>query len=138
MRTAIDTNVISALWSREPASAGVADTLHRAVQEGALVICGPVYAELMAYPNATPAFVDGFLETTRIDVHTAVSREVWSRSGEAFGAYARRRRASGGGEPKRLLVDFVVGAHALAHAERLLTLDPDRYRTAFPDLELRV
>lgn len=137
MRTAIDTNVISALWSREPASAGLADSLHRAGREGALLICGPVYAELMAYPNATPAFVDGFLEDTRIDVRAADSREVWARAGEAFGAYARRRRASDGGEPKRLLVDFVVGAHALAHAERLLTLDPDRYRTAFPELEVR-
>lgn len=102
------------------------------------MICGSVYAELMAYPNATPAFVDGFLDHTRIDVDTMDSREVWTRAGEAFGAYVRRRRASGGGEPKRLLVDFVVGAHAVAHADRLLTLDPDRYRTAFPDLELRV
>lgn len=44
MRSAIDTNVISALWSQEPAFAGLADTLHRAGREGALMICGPVYA----------------------------------------------------------------------------------------------
>lgn len=138
MRTAIDTNVISALWSREPVSAGLADVLHRAGQEGALVICGPVYAELLAYPNATRQFADGFLADTRIDVDTIDSRDVWARAGEAFGAYARRRRSSGGGEPKRLLVDFIVGAHAVARAERLLTLDPDRYRTAFPELELQI
>ena len=137
MRTAIDTNVISALWSREPAAAGMADVLHRAGQEGGLMICGPVYAELMAYPEATRAFVDGFLENTRIEVDAAMSREVWVLAGEAYGVYARRRRSSGGGEPRRLLVDFAVGAHALAHADRLLTLDRGRYRTAFPGLELQ-
>jgi predicted nucleic acid-binding protein len=51
MRTAIDTNVISALWSGEPASQGIAALLGRARNEGGLVVCARVYVELLAYPN---------------------------------------------------------------------------------------
>ena len=40
------------------------------------------------------------------------------------------------GEAGRLLVDFLVGAHAAGRADRLLTLDPDRYRLGFPGLVL--
>ncbi len=45
-------------------------------------------------------------------------------------------RASAGGEPKRLSVDLVIGAHARERADRLLTLHPQRYRQAFDDLRV--
>jgi predicted nucleic acid-binding protein len=32
------------------------------------------------------------------------------------------------------LVDFIVGAHAILKADRLLTLDAARYQVAFPKL----
>lgn len=136
MLTAVDTNVISALWSREPAAAGMKELLLSARQEGGLVVCAPVYAELLAYPGATRGFVDTFLKDTDMDVHVDLSLAVWTRAGEAFSAYAERRRKDRAGHPKRLLVDFVVGAHALLTADRLLTLDANRYRTAYPELEL--
>lgn len=137
MLTAIDTNVISALWSQEPAASGMKELLFSARQEGGLVICAPVYAELLAYPGTTKGFVDTFLEDTDISVHVDLSLEVWTLAGEAFSAYAERRRKDRVGQPKRLLVDFVVGAHALLMADRLLTLDASRYRTAYPELRLK-
>ena len=42
MRTAIDTNVISALWSGEPTSKGMAALLGSAKSLGGLVMCAPV------------------------------------------------------------------------------------------------
>lgn len=136
MLSAVDTNVISALWSKEPAATGMMELLLSARQKGGLVVCAPVYAELLAYPGATRGFVDTFLKDTDIDVHVDLSLEVWALAGEAFSAYAERRRKDRAGQPKRLLVDFVVGAHALLMTDQLLTLDANRYRTAYPKLSL--
>lgn len=136
MLSAIDSNIISALWSKEPTASKAAALLRQAHGAGGLVIAAPVHAELHAYPGASPAFVRGFLEQTHIRVDFDMAEAVWMSTAEAFSAYAERRRSSRGGQPKRLLVDFIVGAHAATVADRLLTLDPDRYRTAFPDLDL--
>ena len=136
MLSAVDTNVISALWSKEPAATGVTDLLFSARQAGGLVVCAPVYAELLAYPGASQMFVATFLQDTQIEIQVSLSLDVWTRAGAAFSAYAERRRQNRDGQPKRLLVDFIVGAHALLTADRLLTLDANRYRTAFPELKL--
>ena len=58
------------------------------------------------------------------------------RAANAFVAYVQRRRQSRAGSPKRLLVDFIVAAHALHRADRLMTLDANRYRQDFPKLRL--
>lgn len=134
MRTAIDTNVISALWSGEPASQGMAALLGRAQIEGGLVISAPVYVELMAHPRATGDIFRQFLESTRVVADFLLDEAVWQEAGSAYAAYAARRRRSRHGEAKRLLVDFIIGAHALLKADRLLTLDAGRYKSAFPKL----
>ena len=136
MRTAVDTNVVSALWSREPLASRLAALLGQAQGAGALVICGPVYAELLAHPLAEEAFVRQFLTDTHVRVDFELDESVWRKAGQGFSAYAKRRRSSGGGEPRRLLVDFLVGAHAELRAERLLTLAASRYVQDFPGLNL--
>jgi predicted nucleic acid-binding protein len=35
-----------------------------------------------------------------------------------------------------LLPDFLIAAHALLRADRLMTLDPARYQQDFPELRL--
>jgi predicted nucleic acid-binding protein len=136
MRTALDTNIISALWASEPLVGQVESMLVRTRQEGGLVICGPVYAELCAHPLVKNKFVDQFLTDTNITVDFELDEPVWREAARTFAEYANRRRKSGGGQPKRLLADFIIGAHSLLHADRLLTLDPDRYRQSFPKLRL--
>ena len=136
MITALDTNIPSALWSARPFASSVAADLARLSLEGSLAICGAVYAELLAYPGASLEFVDGFLRETRVAVDFELRREVWTEAGRRFAIYAQRRRRSGGAEPKRLLIDFLVGAHALLCAAGLFTLDASRYRRDFPELRL--
>jgi len=135
MTTAIDTNVIVALWDAE-------DTLHRvaraaldkAFNEGALVISGAVYAELLAAPGRTEAFVDRFCEETGIGVEWELGERMWREAGAAFQSYSARRRKQRGTEPLRILADFLIGAHAMVSGYKLLTLDAGIYQASFPKL----
>ena len=136
MRTAVDTNILSMLWSGEQLTPRVSAALAQAYDEGGLVISAPVYAELVAHPKATPAQVDEFLKDTGIEADFVVSERAWREIASRFSQYAIRRRASRGRAAKRLLADFIVGAHALVQADRLLTLDKGRYQRDFPELEL--
>jgi predicted nucleic acid-binding protein len=136
LRTALDTNVLSALWSGEPSARNIESVLFKARSEGGLVVCAPVYCELLAYPSATRRFVREFLAETGILVEFLLDEQIWQRAATAFMAYAERRRRSQGGSPKRMLVDFVVAAHALFSADRLMTLDGARYHQDFPRLKI--
>jgi predicted nucleic acid-binding protein len=138
LRTALDTNVISALWSGESAAPRLDSALFQARAEGGLVICAPVYCELLAHPLATRRFVDNFLHDTGIIVDFLLDERIWQQAATAttFAAYAERRRRTKAGTPKRLLVDFVIGSHALLAADRLMTLDATRYQSAFSTLSL--
>jgi predicted nucleic acid-binding protein len=136
LRTALDTNVLSALWSGEPSGQHIESALSEARGEGGLVVCAPVYCELLAHPSATQRFVREFLSETGIMVEFVLDEQVWQTAANAFVAYAQRRRRSRGGSPKRMLVDFVVAAHAQLRADRLMTLDASRYRADFSKLRI--
>ncbi len=136
MRTAVDTNVFSALWSSEPTAGAMAALLGEAHSKGGIVICGAVYAELLAHPKVTQTFVDNFLLQTTVTVEFDTGEHIWRDAARAYARYAQRRRTSSGTQSKRLLVDFVVGAHAMLRADCLLTLDASRYVQGFPKLNL--
>ena len=136
MKTALDSNILSALWSGEPSAARIKDQLTHARAEGSIVICAPVYVELAAHPLVAKGFVDRFLADTGIGIEFAMDEAVWRRAAVGFAAYALRRRHSSGASPKRLLPDFLIAAHAVLSADHLFTLDPSRYRQDFPELRL--
>jgi hypothetical protein len=136
LRTAIDTNVFSSIWSGEPTSRELAARLGAARLEGALLISPAVFAELHAYPGATHIFVANFLKQTSVVVDFRLEEEVWIETGKRFARYAARRRESQGNGPRRLLADFLVGAHALVQADRLMTLDAKMYQQNFPEVRL--
>jgi predicted nucleic acid-binding protein len=104
--------------------------------EGQLVISPFVFVELLAYPRSTGAFVQKFLEASCVVIDYKLKEMVWSEAGLRFARYSARRRQATGDGPRRVLADFLIGAHALVQAERLLTLDPKRYRQDFPELRL--
>lgn len=136
MKTALDSNILSAFWSNEPSAARIEKELRASRAQGALVVSAPVYVELEAHPLVAPGFVDKFLTETGIAVEFLLDEPIWRKAAEGFAAYARRRRASGGASPKRLLPDFLIAAHALLRADRLFTLDPSRYQQDFPNLRI--
>lgn len=136
MRTALDTNVISGLFSRDSSTEKIVTLLGTCRQQGSLMISPVIYAELLAYPNATEHFLQGFLVATGIHVSYTIDDPVWDESGRRFARYADQRRKSGGHCPRRLLADFVIGCHALAGADRLMTFDQNFYKNYFPELHL--
>jgi predicted nucleic acid-binding protein len=136
MRTALDSNILSALWSNEPSALRIEKDLKLARALGSIVISGPVYVEVMAHPLVSRKFVEQFLSETGVQVDFDLDAQIWRKAAEAFTAYAQRRRRSGGSSPKRLLPDFLIAAHAQLRADRLMTLDPARYQQDFPELRL--
>jgi predicted nucleic acid-binding protein len=124
-----------ALWDRDSAlSLAAQNALDAAFNRGTLVAAAPVFAELLAAPGRSETFVGSFFEETGITVDWELPEQIWRSAGRAFQAYAERRRRQRDRGARRILADFLIGAHALANGCRLLTLDDRLYRTAFPKL----
>ena len=131
MITAIDSNIlIDVIGSPSRFTDPAIRAMDEARQEGALIISPIVAAEIAGhFSSATQQekclhemglrVIDFTLE----DTHHA---------GQAYIAYRSRSK-----EPKpRMLADFMVGAHAARHADRLMTRDRGYYRTYFPKLKV--
>jgi predicted nucleic acid-binding protein len=137
MTTAVDTNVVMALWDKDlVTSLAAQNALDAAFHRGTLVAAAPVFAELIAAPGRSETFVGTFFEETGIGVDWELTEQIWRLAGRAFQAYAERRRKQRDAGARRILVDFVIGAHAATKGCRLLTLDDRLYRSAFPTLAI--
>ena len=137
MKTALDTNILSALWLDEPTAPSVARALEAARQQGELILSPAVYAESLAHPFYSEPEIMEFLKLAEISVDFELSKEVWTEAGRRYSIYANRKRSSSSQVgPRRILADFVIGAHALLQADRLMTLDAAFYRRHFLELTL--
>ena len=135
MTTAIDTNILVALWNEDDSLNTLArSALDAALGRGSLVIAAPVFAELLAAPSRDEAFLDSFCRETGISVDWNVDEVIWRTAGRAFQLYVARRRKQRGSGQRRILADFLIGAHAVQNGFRLLTMDHRLYRAAFPRL----
>lgn len=135
MTTAVDTNVVIALWDRDPAVGNFAQkALDDALLRGSLVLSGPVFAELTAAPGRTEGFLNKFCNETGMSVEFDLDEEIWRAAGRAFQSYAARRRKQRDPGPRRTLADFLIGAHAFHRGYDLLTLDDHIYRAVFSKL----
>jgi predicted nucleic acid-binding protein len=134
LRTAIDSNILSAIWSREASAKQVAQLLDESGAMGSLVLSAAAYAELHAHPRISPNSIRHNLEEFEIQVDFALTESVWSEAGLRNAQYVERKRKATGQLDRRLIADFIVGAHALLSADRLMTMDVRRYRSYFPEL----
>jgi predicted nucleic acid-binding protein len=137
MATAIDTNILVTLLDGDVRwEAAALEALENASKAGGLMICGAVFAELLAHPRKTESFLMQFFSDTGISIDWSMEETVWRTAGRAYARYAKNRRRQKAGIPRRILADFVIGAHALENRYSLLTADSRVYRTAFPKLRL--
>jgi hypothetical protein len=154
MVTAVDTNVLLDILIPGAAHGDSAEErLSDALRAGATLICEAVYVDLAAhFPGREE--LDGFLEDTGIRMQ-ATGAEALYLAGQKWRSYVDRRPRSlrcpacGASQDVRccacaallaprqhVVADFLIGSHAVMHAERLLTRDRGHYRTYFPDLQL--
>jgi predicted nucleic acid-binding protein len=137
LRTALDTNIPSVILGKLSYSDLVVQRVADARRDGTLTLSGFCFAELLAIPKATDEFLMTLLERSKIELDLSIDERVWTVAGHSYSRYAQRRRKSDSKErPRRIAVDFLIGAHALLHADRLMTLDVGFYETNFPELTL--
>ncbi len=137
MTTAVDTNVLVALWNQDDAlNRQARASLDAALLRGGLVIAAPVFAELLASPGRNEAFLDSFCEQAGLSVDWNLHEAIWRAAGRAYQIYAARRQRDRESAPRRILADFLIGAHAAENGFALLTLDDRLFRTAFPGLSV--
>jgi predicted nucleic acid-binding protein len=155
MITAVDTNVmLDILIPDERFGESSKMLLDRHLSEGKLILCEVVYAELAAYfpseaelkmflaetgmrlvySNETSLYVAG----TRWATYAKKGNKnqfTCSKCGTVFEAVCPQCKTK---TTKRLhvLADFLIGAHALIHADRMFSRDLGVYTTYFSDLKV--
>src|SRR2546429_773969 len=93
MTTAIDSNVLVALWNKDDTlNTQARSALDTALDRGSLVVAAPVFAELLAAPGRSEAFLDSFCKETGIAVDWNLNEATWRAAGRAFQQYVARRR----------------------------------------------
>lgn len=129
MVTAVDTSVLLDVVTDDARWADASeDALRQASREGSLVICECVLAELT--PALGDAAVVEFLDDWNIRFIPS-TRASALLAGKLFGTHLAR-----GGKGGRVVPDFLIGAHAQLHAERLLARDRGYLRDYFKKLTL--
>ncbi len=156
MRTAVDTNVLLDLTlGDEPAASAAREALFHAMGNGSLVICPVVYAELSAAFDSRRN-LDQFVQDLQIHLDDFAADALF-QAGSAVRHYSQRRGRviecpSCGHKAEilcpscsrvlswrqHILPDFLIGGHASAQADCLLTRDGRFYRSYFTDLPVVV
>ena len=128
MITAVDTNVLIDLFlSDSEHNEQARQWLREAYDAGAILVCDIVYSELVPLFRSRAQLDDTLraLGATPSGIDTDVAFEAGAR----WELYRRR-----GGPRNRMLTDFLIGAHALVHADSFLTRDRGYFEKYFPEL----
>jgi predicted nucleic acid-binding protein len=126
----VDSNVLLDVLTEDPQWYGWSSSaLARSAEHAALVINPIIYAEV----SVRFARIEELDDALPADLfrREGLPRAAGFLAGKCFQAYRRR-----GGARRSPLPDFFIGAHAAISQFGLLTRDPTRYRTYFPNLKI--
>lgn len=133
MITAVDSSIIIDVLEPDPEHGPASrEALRHCLREGSMVVCDVAWAEVATAFGHTQARAVEALREIGI-AYSPMTEEAALRAAECW---YRFRKRSGGKE--RIVADFLIGGHALVHADRLLTRDRSFYRVYFKPLKLVV
>ena len=131
MVTAVDTNILLDIFTNDPFFGNAsANALRKCLEEGVVVACDVVWAETLSVFPDTPGF-ENAMKLLKINF-IPMSQKASVLAGELW----RKARLNKMPRKNRVIADFLVAAHAMDSAERLLTRDRGFYAEYFKGLNI--
>jgi predicted nucleic acid-binding protein len=131
MITGVDTNVLVDILEPDPEHGPASrEALRRCLQEGSVVACEVVWAEVAtAYGHEQKQVVKAL---GKIGIgYSPMELEAALEAAKCWYKYRQR-----GYRRDRIAADFMIGGHALVQCDRLLTRDKGFYQSCFTSLRL--
>jgi predicted nucleic acid-binding protein len=126
--TAIDTNVLIDIFASDPIfGKSSAQAVRACLQAGSVHACEIVFIETASAFPKYDVFLDA-MQTLGIEFST-IQKDTLPVAAKAWHKYRKT-----GGKRDRVVADFLIGSHALAQSDRLLTRDRGFYRHYFHSL----
>jgi predicted nucleic acid-binding protein len=130
--TAVDTNIIIDILEPDPVFGPASRAaLKSCFQDGSVIACEVVWAEVTtAYGNKIEEAVDVM---SRIGIeYSAMTLEATLEAAKRWSIFIKKTKAR-----DRIVADFLVGGHAIALSDQLLTRDRGFYRDYFKPLKIK-
>lgn len=129
MITAVDTSVLIKILKREDDAPSAMSALELAANQGTLLVSAIVVAELGRLFKTNQLLLS-FLSDMQLLI-SPITDACALQAADIMRSYAKNK-----GDRSRIAADFLIGAHAMTHANQLLTTDAGFMRQYFATLKV--